>query len=422
MAPAKIARKILPFLILMAAVVGFMVLRATGPAAPPPETSERIWQIRGLAVEPGTHRPSVELFGRTASPSTAALRAAIEGEVAQVPVREGEVVAPGTLLIRIDPAEIRLTLAQREAELREAQSLVESEVLRAQADRRILGRERQLLQIAQRGVDRAQELRAGNLGSEAALDEAQRSLEQARVAVDTREQAVNDAPGRLLQAQARLERLQAALERAQLDLRRSEIRAPAQARVVEVQVSPGERVRIGDPLLRLQALDDLEIRASLPEVLLPRIPPLLRDGVPLLAHATVGGQAVTAELVRLAGAAASGEAGMSALFRVLEGGADLPLNRFVNLRLHLPEESDAVVVPFETLYGRDRIYRVIDGRMQGLRVERLGEVVDPQGQTRALVRHSELAAGDVLVVTRLPNAVDGLRVGVTMDAADVAIR
>ncbi len=418
MAATQIIRKIVPLLILIAAVMGFMVLRATGPSAPPPETSERIWQVRGMLVEPATHRPSLELFGRTASPQNATLRAAIEGEIEAVAVRDGQVVETGTLLVRIDPAETRLNLAQREAELREAESLIESERLRAQTDRRSLARERELLQIAQRGLDRARDLRGRELGSEAAVDDAQRSLEQARVALDAREQAVNDAPGRLLQAQARTDRLQAALERAQLDLQRSEIRAPMPARVVAVQVSPGERVRVGDPLLRLYALDDLEIRASLPEMLLPRIPPLLRNGTSLRARAVVGGQIVHAELVRLSGEAVSGEAGLSAYFRVVDGGTDLPLNRFVQLRLSLPEESASVAVPFEALYGQDRIYRVVDGRMQGLRIERLGEIVDGQGHTRALIRHADLAPDDVLVVTRLPNAVDGLRVGVEMDATD----
>lgn len=418
MAVTQIVRKIVPLLILAAAVAGFMILRATGPSAPPPETSERVWQVRGMLVEPGTHHPSLELFGRTASPQNATLRAAIEGEIEAVPARDGQVVEAGALLVRIDPAETRLNLAQREAELREAESLIESERLRAQADRRSLTRERELLQIAQRGLDRARDLRGRELGSEAAVDDAQRSLEQARVALDARDQAVADAPGRLLQAQARTDRLQALLERAQLDLQRSEIRAPMPARVVEVQVSRGERIRIGDPLLRLYALDDLEIRASLPEVLLPRIPPLLRNGTALHAQAIVGGQVVHTELVRLSGEAASGEAGLSAYFRVVEGGADLPLHRFVQLRLSLPEETDSVAVPFEALYGQDRIYRVVEDRMQGLHIERLGEIVDAQGHTRALIRHPDLAPGDVLVVTRLPNAVDGLRVGVEIDAAD----
>ncbi len=418
MAPAKILRKALPILILAAAVVGFVILRATGPTAPPPEVSERVWQVRGMVVEPGTHRPTLELYGRTSSPQTSVLRAAVEGEIASVPARTGHVVDPGALLVLIDPSETRLALEQREAELHEAEAAVESERLRAETDRRMLQREQALLQIAQRAVDRTRDLRTRNLGSEAEVDESQRSLEQARVAVDARQQAIADAPSRLAQAEARAQRARAAAERARIDLARTEIRAAPASRVVEVHVSPGERVRVGDALVRLYALDDLEIRANLPEVVLPRITDLLAQDYALQAEAVVAGQPVEAALDRLAGETRSGEAGISALFRVTAGARQLPLNRFVSLRLALPEEAGSVVVPFESLYGRDRVFRVVDGRLQGLNVERLGEVTDAAGRTQALIRHPELEAGDVLVATRLPNAVDGLRVEVELNGPD----
>jgi multidrug efflux pump subunit AcrA (membrane-fusion protein) len=272
-----------------------------------------------------------------------------------------------------------------------------------------------LLQIAQRGLDRARDLRARDLGSDAAVDDAQRSLEQARLAVDARDQAVADAPSRLAQAQAREARIRAAVERANLDVDRAEIRAYANVRVAEVHVSRGERVRVGDPLMRVYSLDELEIRASLPEVVLPRITRLLAEQQPLPAEASVAGQSIRAELARLAGETRDGEAGLSALFRVTEGARDLPLNRFVNLQLILPEEPDSVAVPFEALYGRDRVYRIVDARLQGLQVERLGEITDAEGRTRALIRHPDLASWDVLVATRLPNAVDGLQVEVEMN-------
>ncbi|MGM0811971.1 efflux RND transporter periplasmic adaptor subunit [Thioalkalivibrio sp.] len=418
MSPAKMLRKLLPLLIIVAAGVGFLVLRATGPTAPPPEESERVWQVRGIVAQPATHRPTLDLFGRSSSPQTAVLRAAVEGEIGSVPAQVGRAVADAGLLVRIDPSETRLILEQREAEVREAEAAVESERLRAETDQRLLQREQALLQIARRGLERARELRTGNLGSEADVDDAQRNLEQARVAVDNRQQAVADASSRLARVEARARRAGAAAERARMDLARTEIRAPSAARVVEVHVSPGERARVGDALVRLYALNDLEVRASLPEAIVPRINDLLDEGVHLQAEAMVGGRHVRASLDRLAGETRAGEAGISAIFRVVEGGRELPLNRFVNLRLSLPEETRSVVVPFESLYGRDRVYRVVDGRMQGLTVERLGQVTDLEGRTRALIQHPDLEEGDVLVATRLPNAVDGLRVEVELNGPD----
>ena len=56
--------------------------------------------------------------------------------------------------------------------------------------------------------------------------------------------------------------------------------------------------------------------------------------------------------------------------------------------------------------------------MVGVKVERLGErPAGGRGGTRALVRSPELRSGDRVVVTQLPNALDGLKVTVMPDDA-----
>ncbi len=410
--PRALRRALLPVLILAVAVVGFMVLRATGPEAPPPEASERIWPVQGVTAEPGTHRPGVILNGRSRSARDAQLRAAVEGEIEAVPARAGQRVAAGDTLVQIDPREARLLLDQREAERRELEGAVESEELRARFDREALQRERELLAIAQRGLERARDLRERNLGSESDLDAARERLQQASITVDNRQQAVADAPMRRAQAEARLARARAAESQAEIDLERTTIRAPFDARIVEVDVAAGERARPGDPLLRLFAVDDLEIRASLPEHLVARIERLLQGDTPLPARAQVAGHTVETELVRLEGETRTGDAGVRGVFEVRSGGERLPLNRFVELRLQLPEEPGSLAVPFESLFGRDRVFRVVDGRLESLQVERLGDFIDADGNTLALIRSDAIAAGDTLIATRLPNAVDGLRVEV----------
>jgi hypothetical protein len=67
-------------------------------------------------------------------------------------------------------------------------------------------------------------------------------------------------------------------------------------------------------------------------------------------------------------------------------------------------------LPFQAVYGTGRIYKLVDGRMRGIRVESLGGIEDGNGAERLLVRSPELAAGDQVVVTHMPNAIDGLRV------------
>ena len=80
--------------------------------------------------------------------------------------------------------------------------------------------------------------------------------------------------------------------------------------------------------------------------------------------------------------------------------------------LGLPEVQDAVAVPREALYGTDRVF-VLDGeRMRSVEVERLGETHPDDGNSRVILRSAELMPTERLIVTHLPNAIDGLRVRV----------
>ncbi len=80
--------------------------------------------------------------------------------------------------------------------------------------------------------------------------------------------------------------------------------------------------------------------------------------------------------------------------------------------MDLPDASNSVALPYEAVYGTNRIYRLEGERMRGLNVERVGEQRSPDGGARVLVRGPDLQPGDRIVTTQLPNAMDGLRVKV----------
>ena len=113
-------------------------------------------------------------------------------------------------------------------------------------------------------------------------------------------------------------------------------------------------------------------------------------------------------LVRLAGEAKA--SGVDGLFAVEGGLEQLRLGQMISLRLERPARDGIVAVPFQAVYGGDRLYTLVDGRMRGITVEPLGGWANGDGDERLLVHAPELTAGDLVVVTHMPNAVDGLRV------------
>ncbi len=406
------SRRFLPLVLLGLAVAGFLLLRATRPVTPPAVAPEPAWRVQVVEVHPGRVAPHLWLYGTVEAPRRIELEAAVAAEVAQVPIQEGQTVVAGATLAVLDDRDLALILSQREAELRDFDAQMASEQARHVVQRDALLRERALRALTERALERALDLHRRKMTSEAALDEARQALERQALAVEMRQLEVSDHPARLAQLQARHARATALRDQARLDQTRATITAPFSGRVTRVRVAPGDRVRVGDPLLELYPVADLELRAQIPFRHLPALRAALAADEPPIATARVDGRPVRAVLERLGGQTDPGRGGLDALFRVTAGEEVLEPGRVLALTLDLPPEDDVVALPFEALYGLNRVYRLEDERLAALAVEWVGERHEAEDRTQVLVRGPELRAGDRIVTTQLPNAVTGLKVTV----------
>ncbi len=385
-------KRLLPFVILALAVLGFMALKATRPTPAPIAAKERVWQIDTLAVEPATLRPTLALYGRIEAPDRVRASSPVSGRVLEVLVRDGERVKKGQALARLDPRDLEPRVTQ-------ARGDVDREMVRARHDREALAQEQRLLRLAEDALKRAEDIQARKLGSQAATDQAREQLSRAQLAVNLREQAVAEHPSRLAQLQARL-------AEADRDARRGAITAPFDARIGKVEVAAGDPVQPSQTLLTLYPSDAIYLRAKVPATQSEELREALTRGEQLVASADFGGKPLRARLERLSGEADA--RGVDALLR-LDDPTGVPTGAFVNAVLERPAALDVVALPFSALHGGERVYLVEDGRLRGLTVTRVGELrID--GLPRVLVRAPGLQAGGVLMTTHLPHAIDGLAV------------
>ena len=154
-----------PVLVLAGGVFAYQHLKST---ATEPEPIQRRFNppvVSTQVIESGTVAPTTRLFGSVESPSLGLLTAAVEADVTEVRVLEGESVNAGDILVVLDNTDFNLELLQREAELAEIEALIESDRLRLEADRRSLQTERELLVVIQRSVERASTLSQSRAGS-----------------------------------------------------------------------------------------------------------------------------------------------------------------------------------------------------------------------------------------------------------------
>ena len=95
-------RRLIPVLILLLAVVGFVILRATRPLVPPVEVRERVWRVEAHELTSTTARPTLVLYGRIEAPDRIRAAAPIGGRIIEVKVRDGDQVEAGAPLIRLE--------------------------------------------------------------------------------------------------------------------------------------------------------------------------------------------------------------------------------------------------------------------------------------------------------------------------------
>ena len=409
---SRIVRVALPALILAAGIGGMTALVTSKPEREPLGVEERSWTVAVAAVEPGTVTPQLVLFSLVDSPRITHLSSAVTADVRAVDVLEGQRASPEDRLLALDDRDIRLVLAQRDAEMAEFEADLEHETLRHRNNLAALRHEKELLEIARREVARARDLAERKVGSEARLDQVRREEERQMLAVEQRKLAIREHESRTKQIEAKLARAKAQQSRAMLDLERTLVYPPFGGQITEVFVSPGDRVRPGDRLLAMFDTEMLELRAQIPLRYLPVVRAALDRGETLGARAAVDGQEVRAVLHRLTAQVGRGSGGADGLFRVTKGNTWLQLGRTVEFVLDLPAVHDAVTAPHEALHGTDRVF-VLDGeRMKSVEVERLGETRSEDGGGRVILRSPDLKPSDRLIVTHLPNAIDGLKVKV----------
>jgi len=134
----KLALKIIvPLLVLLAAVFGFKMLKASAPEPPSKTPPVVIPETSYLNSSPADYTPPVRTFGNVSSYFETILNAQVTGKLIEVSpdFRVGRTVKKDTVLVRIDPTDFEAALVTQEANLSLAQRSLAEEEIRAQQAR-----------------------------------------------------------------------------------------------------------------------------------------------------------------------------------------------------------------------------------------------------------------------------------------------
>jgi multidrug efflux system membrane fusion protein len=308
--------------------------------------ADRPTPVQVSAVQQKTMPIFLTALGTVTAYNTVTIKSRVDGQLMQVPVREGQAVQQGQMLAEIDPKPYQAALEQAQGQLAKDQA---------------------------------------NAVNARAQSERYQALLQAGVVSKESQQAQTSMAG---QAEGSIAADQAAIQAARVNLGYTKILSPINGVVGLRQVDPGNIVHASDTngLLVVTQLQPISVIFTLPEDQLPEVLKRTRGGSRLAVEAfdraaqrhlasgsllTVDNQIDTT----------TGTVKAKAVFDNRDG-ALFP-NQFVNIRLILQEKQNAIVIPAAALQTGTQgnfVYLLKEGQPPADLVEKRkdGEMPVPQ--------------------------------------------
>jgi multidrug efflux pump subunit AcrA (membrane-fusion protein) len=364
--------------------------------------------------------PNLQVFGKLETDQQATLRSGVTAIVENVVRREGDWVDQGDLILTLERTEVELAVRTAQAAVRRAEAVFASVNNEYDLALQLSVHHESQSRLAAEKLQRFESLHTQRMIADAQLDEVRHEANERAMVLARHQATLADYPNQLDQARAAVDEAGSRLLQAEMDLTYVEVRSPFNGRVLRLDVARGDRVSAGAALLLVADFDRLQVRATVPVDVAHRLRKALDMGQTVVALASIAGDATGFELQGLAGAVKQGHSGIDAFFRAAPD-ALVALGSVVNLNLQLPAEADVIAVPVHAIYDNNRLYRIQDGRLQAVVVERVGEHLDPAGHYQILERSSELNRGDHIMVYQLPTSMTGLLVNPVSGSSSVTV-
>jgi RND family efflux transporter MFP subunit len=426
----------IPAVIVGVAILALMIRQRELPEQTPPGETART--VRVISLNETTVLPRAVGYGLVQPGKVWEAVAQVSGNIIEKSARlqKGAILPAGEVLLRIDPTDYRLVIAQIDANIRGAEAQLEELAVRESNTGLSMEIEARVLALANEELARKRRLLARGNISQSSVDQEERTVLGQEQQVQSLRNTLNLIPAERDVLQAQLELYRTQLEDAGLDLERTTIILPFDARVAGVSVERNQFVRVGEVLVEADSIDVAEIAAQVP----------LDKMRPLMTPDPQRGALTTAEMARLTEivpftAVVRLRAGdlivdwparfarisdtidpqtrtlgvivaVDDPYRQARPGIRPPLvkNMFVEVEVRGQTRPEILVVPRAALHD-GRVYVVDQDNRLEIRAIEIGLV-----QADFAIVEAGLAVGEAIVISDLSPAVAGMRLEPVEDA------
>ncbi len=404
---------VIAFAVLFGAFRFMNYMISTKPEVPTRPPREQTYTVETLALRLSENRPTISLYGEIVTGRVVELRALVAGEINSVSpdLKVGAAVNKAEEIITIDDFNYRGAVVEAEANILEAKArLAELEhAVELQRDNIVSAQDQ--LELAERDLERAENLLASGNVTERALDDRKLIVSQRRQSLEQLNNTLALEQARITQQTAVLQRLEWRLEQAERDVRDTVLKVPFDAVVRSQNAEIGRLVSVNDVVATLYDRNELEVRFTLSDEqfgrLISETGSLNGKEVEVVWYIGNEPKIYSAIVNRVGADVASARGGVDVFARIQSRGAEFLLRPGAFVQLRIPDISyfNSVIVPEAAVYDGTHVFvKSADSRM-----ERRNVAVEAYVNENVILS-GDLRDGDILIATRIAEAGEGLLV------------
>jgi RND family efflux transporter MFP subunit len=260
------ARKVLIIPLIVLGLLVFWFMTATRKPAVRARVGEEGRRVRIIHVPLVAVVPRTLGYGEAQPGAVWRAVAEVSGKVVMTSERlkKGELVPKETLLIRIDPTEYELAVAQAEASITSIEAQMRELDANEANTRASLLIEEKALEVSKKELERKRRLVRTNSIAQSVFDQEERSYFAQENRVQALKNELNLLPAKRQVLAAQLAVEHARLDSAKLNLKYTEIRTPFDGRIAEVHVEETQFVQRGQVLAVAESMAVTEVPAQVP--------------------------------------------------------------------------------------------------------------------------------------------------------------
>lgn len=281
----KISKKLLFFLPVIAGIALFVFQVSNKKQPTRSDVLEESRTVHVIETRLMTVTPTVIGYGYVQPTESWEALPEVAGKIIEMhpELKKGAFIAKGALLVRIDPQSYGLAASRGVASVMNIEAQLKELAQEKANTQKLLQLEQQKLKLSRQELTRKKELFNKGFVSASELEQEERNLLAQQGSVDSLQNNLKLIPAKLKSLEAQKEADISSLTSLKLDVEKTEIRAPFDCRIAEVNVELNQFTPVGASIIKAINISAIEIPVQLsPNSFANLLSPKLSEQSPIL--------------------------------------------------------------------------------------------------------------------------------------------